>query len=446
MRNRPRPAASRRLAAAAALLILACQPPPERAAPLPVQHHPYTPAAPERALHFPADHGPHREAAIEWWYFTGHILTPPASAPADPAGPPRPAPSAAAVPGAASPPAAPAAMAPTGRTASPAGAGAVPVPSAAGLEQAGFEVTVFRISPPAGPLAAAPAAGRPAQASFLSLHVAVTDLAGRTFRHKTLGLRERLGVAWVAGSPERPLDLRLPGATITLAADGSFRVEADLTDEQGAPLQVHATLGSDKPVTLHGAGGYSRKGSCASCASHYSSFPRLRGPASVSSAGGERRGTAVAWFDHEFSSGALGGGLRGWDWLALQLDDGWELMAAQTRSASGEPAGRAATLIAPGGEVTALAEGELTLTPSGAWLSPHSGATYPARWRVQVRSRVHPLDATLVPRLADQELAGPETALATYWEGTCEVRIADQPAGLSYLEMTGYDPRHLPRL
>ncbi len=413
MRNRPRPAASRRLAAAAALLILACQPPPERAAPLPVQHHPYTPAAPERALHFPADHGPHREAAIEWWYFTGHVLTPAATDSA-------------------------------GRSASP--AGGVPVPSAAALEQAGFEVTVFRISPPAGPLAAAPAAGRPAQASFLSLHVAVTDLAGRTFRHKTLGLRERLGVAWVAGSPERPLDLRLPGATITLAADGSFRVEADLTDEQGAPLRVHATLGSAKPVTLHGAGGYSRKGSCASCASHYSSFPRLRGPASVSSAGGERRGTAVAWFDHEFSSGALGGGLRGWDWLALQLDDGWELMAAQTRSASGEPAGRAATLIAPGGEVTALAEGELTLTPSGAWLSPHSGATYPARWRVQVRSRVHPLDATLVPRLADQELAGPETALATYWEGTCEVRIAGKPAGLSYLEMTGYDPRHLPRL
>ena len=61
-------------------------------------------------------------------------------------------------------------------------------------------------------------------------------------------------------------------------------VEADLTDEQGAPLRVHATLGSAKPVTLHGAGGYSRKGSCASCASHYSSFPRLRGPASVSSA------------------------------------------------------------------------------------------------------------------------------------------------------------------
>ena len=34
----------------------------------------------------------------------------------------------------------------------------------------------------------------------------------------------------------------------------------------------------------------------------------------------------------------------------------------------------------------------------------------------------------------------PETALATYWEGTCEVRIAGKPAGLSYLEMTGYDP------
>ena len=38
----------------------------------------YAAAAPDRALRFPADHGPHREAAIEWWYFTGHILTAPA--------------------------------------------------------------------------------------------------------------------------------------------------------------------------------------------------------------------------------------------------------------------------------------------------------------------------------------------------------------------------------
>lgn len=442
-----RTAASRR-AAAALLLLPACQAPHDSPAPPPVQHYAYAAAAPDRVLRFPADHGPHREAAIEWWYFTGHILTAPASGPATATGPARPAP---ASPGPASsspPPSAanPVQAGPTGRSAAAPLTDDSAAARSADPELAGFEVTVFRVSPPGGPLAAAPAAARPAQASFLSLHVAVTDLAGRTFRHQTLGLRERLGVAWVKGDPERPLEVRLPGATVNLAADGTFSLNAELTDSQNAPLQVHATLASPKPVTLHGAGGYSRKGDCPSCASHYASFPHLRGTAAVHSAGGERRGPALAWFDHEFSSGALGGGLRGWDWLAVQLADGWELMAAQTRDLAGSPARRAGTLISPRGEVTALTAAELVLKPSGEWRSPHSGAVYPARWRVQVKSPVHPLDAELVPKLADQEISGAETALATYWEGTCEVRINNQPAGLSYLEMTGYDPLHPPRL
>lgn len=439
-----RPASSRR-AAAALLLVSACQSPLDSPAPPPVQHYTYAAAAPDRALRFPADHGPHREAAIEWWYFTGHIL--PARAPAPAADPGRPAP---ASPGPASsfPPAtaAPVPARATGSSAAAPLADTAQAASAAALEQAGFEVTVFRVSPPGGPLLAAPAAARPAQASFLSLHVAVTDLTGRTFRHQTLGLRERLGVAWVNTDSEHPLDVRLPGTTVRLAADGTFSLDAELTDGQNAPLAVHATLASPKPVTLHGAGGYSRKGDCPSCASHYASFPHLRGTAAVRSAGGERRGPALAWFDHEFSSGALGSGLRGWDWLAVQLADGWELMAAQTRDLAGRPARLAGTLISPRGEVTALTAAELALAPSGGWRSPHSGAVYPARWRVKVSSAVHPLDAELVPKLADQEISGPETALATYWEGTCEVRIDNQPAGLSYLEMTGYDPLHPPRL
>lgn len=437
-----------RLAAAALLLLPACASPSDSPAPPPVQHYAYAAAAPERALRFPADHGPHREAAIEWWYFTGHILTAPASEPATATGLARPALSS---PGPASsaPPASAVAPVPagaTGRSAAAPLAADSPAAGSAAPEQAGFEVTVFRVSPPGGPLAAAPAAARPAQASFLSLHVAVTDLAGRTFRHQTLALRERLGVAWVKGGPELPLEVRLPGATVTLAADGTFRLDAELTDGQNAPLQVHATLASAKPVTLHGAGGYSRKGDCPSCASHYASFPHLRGAASVRSSGGERRGPALAWFDHEFSTGALGSGLRGWDWLAVQLADGWELMAAQTRDLAGSPARCAGTLISPRGEVTALTAAELVLKPSGQWRSPHSGAVYPARWRVTVKSPAHPIDAELVPKLADQEISGPETALATYWEGTCEVRINNQPAGLSYLEMTGYDPLHPPRL
>ena len=385
-----------------ALLAAACRPAPAASEPPPVQRHSYTQAAPERTLRFPQDHGPHRDSAIEWWYFTGHIRKDRAAG--------------------------------------------QPAPASLPDELAGFEVTVFRVSPPAGPLPAAKASGRPESASLLSLHVAVTDLVGRTFRHAAIGLRERDGVAAVAASAAQPLGIKLPGAEVTLSADGRFRLDAEVYDAQGSPLQVHAGLASAKPVTLHGAGGYSRKGDCPSCASHYTSFPRLRGSATVRSGGGERSGPTDAWFDHEFGSSVLSGGLTGWDWLALQLDDGWELMAAQTHDPAGRPAHRAGTLVAPDGKVTPLGADDLTLTPSGTWRSPHSDAVYPARWRVQVRSPAHPLDAELLPKLADQEISGSDSTLATYWEGTCEVRIADKPAGLSYLEMTGYDPRHLPHL
>lgn len=402
-KRRSKSAPSRHTAILLALLAAACRPAPAASEPPPVQRHSYTPAAPERLLRFPLDHGPHRETAIEWWYFTGHVLQ-----------------------GRAAGQDAPAPAPPT--------------------ELAGFEVTVFRVSPPAGPLPVAKAAGRPEAASLLSLHVAVTDLAGRSFRHATVGLRERDGVAAVAASSAQPLAIKLPGAEVTLGADGRFRLDAEVFDAQGAPLQVHAVLSSDKPVTLHGTGGYSRKGDCPSCASHYASFPRLRGSATVRSSGGERSGQAVAWFDHEFGSNVLSGGLTGWDWLALQLDDGWELMAAQTHDPAGRPAHRAGTLVAPDGKVTPLGADDLTLTASGTWRSPHSDAVYPARWRVQVRSPAHPLDAELVPKLADQEISGSDSALATYWEGTCEVRINQKPAGTSYLEMTGYDPHHLPHL
>ena len=33
-----------------------------------------------------------------------------------------------------------------------------------------------------------------------------------------------------------------------------------------------------------------------------------------------------AWMDREWSTSALGAAVEGWDWVALQLDDGRELM------------------------------------------------------------------------------------------------------------------------
>ena len=94
--------------------------------------HAYKRVTRDHRLGFPADHGPHRDFAYEWWYFTGHLFGS--------------APSAAA----------------TNEVVRP---------------TAGFEVTVFRISPAAAgwlQLSATQAmtTARPHDPSYLSLHVA----------------------------------------------------------------------------------------------------------------------------------------------------------------------------------------------------------------------------------------------------------------------------------
>ena len=373
------------------------------AAPPEPYRHAYAVASRERALTFPADHGPHRDASYEWWYFTGHLLT------------------------------------------------------ADGREDGGFEVTVFRISPSAGPSAGMSAeVSQPAPPSYLSLHVAASDFTRGTFRHHSLALRERPGIAEITTAPDAPLTIRLPGTQIALAADGrTFSIDSLLGPSEADALHLRATLASPKPVTLHGERGYSWKGGCPTCASHYSSFPRLLGTASVTGGAPATPPAqqAQAWFDHEFGTSSLGrpggGGAVGWDWFAIQLTDGWDVMLDQMRDERGRTVHTFGSLVDPAGAVTALAPDAIELRPETTWVSPHTGARYPARWHVRVRDAAHPLDVTLVPRLADQELSGDGSALATYWEGSCDVIAAGGSAarcvGTSYVEMTGYDAAHRPR-
>lgn len=82
---------------------------------------------------------------------------------------------------------------------------------------------------------------------------------------------------------------------------------------------------------------------------------------------------------------------------------------------------------------------QISLTNFGTWTSPHTGATWPSGWRVQV-ARIG-LDVTVTPELADQELNTLETTGVIYWEGANSVvgSLAGRPiTGRSYVELTGY--------
>jgi predicted secreted hydrolase len=140
--------------------------------------------------------------------------------------------------------------------------------------------------------------------------------------------------------------------------------------------------------------------------------------------------------DREWSTSSLAPDEVGWDWFALQLADGSELMLYRLRHGDGaaDPAS-SGTVIGPGGETHPLALPDFQIAAAGTWQSPRSGARYPARWRVRVPGEG--LDLEIRPRLADQEL----DAAIRYWEGTVEVtgtRHGRPLQGEGYVELTGY--------
>ncbi|HEY7513381.1 MAG TPA: lipocalin family protein, partial [Vicinamibacteria bacterium] len=144
----------------------------------------------------------------------------------------------------------------------------------------------------------------------------------------------------------------------------------------------------------------------------------------------------AAWFDHEWSTSALGPGAVGWDWFSLQLDDGRELMLFQIRRADGsvEPVS-GGTLVEADGRSRRLLATDVRVHVLEHWTSPESGAVYPSKWKIEIPVLALRLD--VLPRLAAQEM---RTSF-TYWEGAVRVSgtSGDRSlAGRGYVELTGY--------
>ena len=146
--------------------------------------------------------------------------------------------------------------------------------------------------------------------------------------------------------------------------------------------------------------------------------------------------SGLAWMDREWSTSALGRDLVGWDWLALQLDDGRDVMVYQLRRRDGAPDSRSAgAIVAADGAVRPLGASEARLEALGQWTSPRSRVRYPSRWRLSIPTADLTLEIT--PRLPDQELI----VGTRYWEGAVLVEgtAAARPIrGRGYVELVGY--------
>ena len=146
--------------------------------------------------------------------------------------------------------------------------------------------------------------------------------------------------------------------------------------------------------------------------------------------------SGLAWMDREWSTSALGRSLVGWDWLALQLDDGRDVMVYQLRRRDGEADPHSAgAIVAADGAMQRLGAADARLEVLDHWTSPRSRVRYPSRWRLSIPTADLRLEIT--PRLADQELI----VGTRYWEGAVLVHgTADSRSirGRGYIELVGY--------
>lgn len=230
------------------------------------------------------------------------------------------------------------------------------------------------------------------------------------------------------------------------AAVGDTRVHVDdWSLERGSAGTYHAVVRArdftfdlafkpTQPVLPEGDAGYSRKGPLPDQASYYYSLPHLSVSGTVARGGARLAVEGTAWLDHEWSSEELAAGAVGWDWTAINLDDGGALMAFRIRDKTGAPVWAGGTLRQADGKVTTLPPSAVTFHPSRWWRSPRTGTRYPVAMRLNAGG----LSVDLEPLMSDQELDSRASTGAVYWEGAVSAVRDGKPVGKGYLELTGY--------
>ena len=293
----------------------------------------------------------------------------------------------------------------------------------------GYQLTFFRLG--VGPSLRGDSRSRWAARDLYLAHFAISDLQQRRFLYWERRSRGALGSA---------------GASIETfkvwngnwAADGDGKAHHLSASVDGHVIDL--TLAPTKPPAIHGKNGVSQKAEGVGRASHYYSLSRMATEGTLTYAGKARKVTGSSWMDHEFGSNQLTASQVGWDWIALQLEDGTELMFYRLRQRDGKPdAHSSGSLIHPEGRVEYLPLSAFRLEPQETWQSPKSGGRYPIRWRVQVPAPR--IDLTVQAAFPDQELDTKGSTQIIYWEGSVAVTgtANGRPiSGVGYLEMTGY--------
>jgi Predicted secreted hydrolase len=346
----------------------------------------------------PRDDGPH-DRLTEWWYYTGHLT------------------------------------AQDGR-------------------RFGFEAVVFR-------------AERGSVPAAWASHLALTDESGNKFfyaQRSEIGPQVDRSPRDATGTPDG-FDLDVGGLSPALiatgaparatpwrlaGANGTDRIEAALAPEEaaaaGASFGLGLSLRALKPAVLHQGIGFIDFGPAGS--SYYYSRTRMAATGELDLNGEALQVTGIAWFDHQWGD-FVSVGAGGWDWFAINLDDGTDITLSIVRDEHANEILRYGTLVRPSGEIVQLGMDDFGVADGngfGRWDSPTSGRSYNISRTILIGADTV---IELRPTVVGQELDTRATTGVIYWEGSqaVEVRRIDGGGtevptgggGEAYVEITRYD-------
>lgn len=282
----------------------------------------------------------------------------------------------------------------------------------AGSHSFGYEVTVFRFSHVNLPGQSGPGI------TIYRTDLAITDETGRRFYHHIQYHFPGSGTLATGKMDVRvhPVALAGPPDAIHLTA----------TLPAGA---LHLTLRSRRPAMAVGGRGYLRFGNGFT---YYYSLTDLAGSGTVHLHGHTYPVTGISWLDHQWGDWSWRT-IRGWTWMALQLNNGTQLSVFDFRGISHV----LGASVLQGDRVLTLHD--IRFTHLGTWRSPVDGAVYPIDQRVTIPALHARL--TVIPTVPDQEMSLPSQPAGSYWEGSGRISgtfRGRKVTGYSYTELTGY--------
>lgn len=278
----------------------------------------------------------------------------------------------------------------------------------------GYEMTVFKLNHIRPPHFTTPI-------SLYRTDIAITDVTNHRF-HQTVSYYFPTN----AHVSTTSLKVKVGTASLTGASPNSMVLRASLP--RGA---ISIRLASQRPAMDVGGRGYIPFGNAFT---YYYSLTDLASNGTIRLGKQTYQVTGTSWMDHQWGNWSWST-IRGWTWMAFQLNSGTQLSVFDFRGTHTRV--RAASILTPSG-ATRTIHG-ISITPTGHWTSPHTGARYPSGWIVRI-PRVRAV-LRIRPDVLDQELFFPASKAASYWEGSGHITgtyNGKSTSGLSYTELTGF--------